>query len=204
MTGLTNMLATKPCLTAARMAALLLVTSALAAETNQSNSSAGPGVGASSTSSVPLPTAKPAKVRQIDWDELLPTEERGSLGTEPPPPIHDYLGGGPPAQQSGSFNVNPALDGAAVKIPGYVVPIHVAGDGLVSEFLLVPYVGACIHVPPPPPNQIVYVRFAKGVKVKSLADAQLVTGRMRTDTKYSHVAAAAYMLDADKVEPFDY
>jgi hypothetical protein len=49
------------------------------------------------------------------------------------------------------------LDGQLVKIPGFMVPLDDAAES-VSEFLLVPYAGACIHVPPPPPNQIVYVK----------------------------------------------
>ena len=56
-----------------------------------------------------------------------------------------------------------ALDGQDVEIPGYALPLEYSGTEI-SEFLLVPYVGACIHVPPPPPNQIVYVRFADGIR----------------------------------------
>ena len=51
-----------------------------------------------------------------------------------------------------------ALDGKLVKIPGYMVPLEDDSE-VVSEFLLVPYVGACIHTPPPPPNQIVQVKY---------------------------------------------
>ena len=53
--------------------------------------------------------------------------------------------------------VNTELDGQNVRIPGYLLPLDFDGKK-VTEFLLVPYVGACIHVPPPPPNQIVHVR----------------------------------------------
>ena len=49
------------------------------------------------------------------------------------------------------------LDGHVIKLPGYVLPLDFEGT-LVRSFLLVPYVGACIHVPPPPPNQIVHVQ----------------------------------------------
>jgi hypothetical protein len=51
---------------------------------------------------------------------------------------------------------NKKLDGKTVKIPGYIVPLDHIGFGVV-EFMLVPFIGACIHVPPPPPNQLIYV-----------------------------------------------
>jgi hypothetical protein len=52
------------------------------------------------------------------------------------------------------------LNGRIVRMPGYLLPLDVIG-AKVTEFLLVPYIGACIHVPPPPPNQIVYVKVVK-------------------------------------------
>ena len=51
-----------------------------------------------------------------------------------------------------------------VKIAGYVLPLDFE-DTTVKEFLLVPYIGACIHVPPPPPNQIIYVTSEEGIEV---------------------------------------
>ncbi len=54
------------------------------------------------------------------------------------------------------------------------------------EFLLVPFVGACIHVPPPPPIQIIYVKFPEGYKSRALYDAVWVTGRLATkNAKYN-------------------
>ena len=84
---------------------------------------------------------------------------RDQQSSAPAAAAHDYLGESGPAavQQSANAPVNTELDGKQVKIPGFIVPLDVAKDGTVSEFFLVPYFGACIHVPPPPPNQIVYV-----------------------------------------------
>ena len=62
--------------------------------------------------------------------------------------------------------VDATLDGKTVRMPGFVLPLEYAGKK-VSEFLLVPWVGACIHTPPPPPNQIVHVRMAKGAEFES-------------------------------------
>lgn len=73
--------------------------------------------------------------------------------------------------------VNPAIDGKTVRLPGYVLPLEFSGKQ-VTEFLLVPWVGACIHTPPPPPNQIVHVVADKPFDVSGMYDAVWVTGRM--------------------------
>ncbi len=75
--------------------------------------------------------------------------------------------------------VDAGLDGKAIKVPGYLLPLAFDEAG-VSEFLLVPYVGACIHTPPPPRNQIIYIRAATPFKVKGLYTPVWVSGRMST------------------------
>jgi hypothetical protein len=59
--------------------------------------------------------------------------------------------------------VNKELDGRQVALSGYLLPLDFSGKS-VSDFLLVPYVGACIHVPPPPPNQIVFAHLKTAMK----------------------------------------
>ena len=90
--------------------------------------------------------ASPAQVRQLEWETLLPANERGQAAA-PPPPTHDYLGENSSiaAMQSGSFEVNPELNGVLVKVPGFVVPLQSNAAGEVNEFFLVPYFGACIR-----------------------------------------------------------
>ncbi len=75
--------------------------------------------------------------------------------------------------------VVPSLDGANVRIAGYLLPIEFKGDK-VTEFLLVPFVGACIHVPPPPANQIVHVRYEEGFSTRGLFAPVWVNGAMST------------------------
>ncbi len=124
---------------------------------------AAPARAADTKVSPPITTAKKEAARMIDWDALLPDRERANFNAEPPAPLHDYLGErGAAARQTGSIAVNTKLSETKVKIPGFVVPLVVNDNGVVSEFFLVPYFGACIHVPPPPPNQIVYVKLAGG------------------------------------------
>lgn len=71
----------------------------------------------------------------------------------------------------------PALDGNVVRMPGYALPLEFAGTG-VKEFLLVPYVGACIHTPPPPPNQIVFVSLEQPYEMHDLYEPVWITGRL--------------------------
>lgn len=73
--------------------------------------------------------------------------------------------------------VNTALNGQEVRLPGYLLPLEISGKK-VTEFLLVPWVGACIHTPPPPPNQIVHVRLDKPFEMGGLFAPVWVTGRL--------------------------
>jgi hypothetical protein len=91
------------------------------------------------------------------------------------------------------------LDGKRVRIGGYVVPLDFEATA-VKEFLLVPYVGACIHVPPPPVDQIIYVKAGKGFAIGSPEDAVTVTGTIRSETAVTGLADAGYSLDAETVE----
>lgn len=140
----------------------------------------------------------------VDWIELLPEKER-RLAEEPEAFVHDYLGeDGPPMKQTGSFATNPRLNGAFVKVPGFVVPLTMEQQGVVAEFLLVPYFGACIHVPPPPPNQIVYVRLQKPALIRTIWDPFWATGTLSTTMKDTRMASAAYSLAGEKLEPYEY
>jgi hypothetical protein len=92
-----------------------------------------------------------------------------------------------------------SLDGQRVRLPGYIVPLEVSEEGRVTEFLLVPYFGACIHVPPPPPNQIVHVTSELGVKVDELYQPYWIEGPMQVKSSTSELADAGYQMEADKI-----
>jgi hypothetical protein len=95
-----------------------------------------------------------------------------------------------------------SLNGELVKIPGFVVPLE--GDNeTTTEFLLVPYFGACIHVPPPPANQIVYVKFSDAVPIDNLYDAVWVTGTLTTNGWEGDLATVGYSLSGISVSPYD-
>ena len=164
-----------------------------------------PPVGTPAPVVKPGPTAPAGAARELDWDELLPQDVRARFSGGPPPPTHDTWGeGGLAAQQMMDFSINKALDGALIKIPGFIVPLDVGKDGLVTDFFLVPYFGACIHVPPPPPNQIVHVRISKGIALDSIYEAYWITGRMKVVNKSTRLGAAAYQLAASDVEIYKY
>jgi hypothetical protein len=105
--------------------------------------------------------------------------------------------------------VNPLLNGQNVRLPGYLLPLEFSGKQ-VTEFLLVPWVGACIHTPPPPPNQIVHVKPEKPVEIGGMFAPVWVTGQMTTGAikkSLSLVDGSAdidvgYSLRASQVEPY--
>ncbi len=106
------------------------------------------------------------------------------------------------SQQPGTNEV-PAvvaeLDGKRVRIGGYVVPLDFDATKI-KEFLLVPFVGACIHVPPPPPNQIIYVKAADGFEVNGQFEPVYVTGTIKTARQFTGLAATGYTMEADRVD----
>lgn len=152
----------------------------------------------------PAPAAGSAQT--LEWEDLLPENERNSFQAGPPPPTHDYLSGegGLAAQQPMNFNVNGKLEGRNVRVPGFIVPLELDAQGKVTEFFLVPYFGACIHVPPPPPNQMLYVTVQKGITLDSMYAAYWVTGKLSTKTKQTKLGAAAYTLTASNLEEYKY
>lgn len=101
------------------------------------------------------------------------------------------------------------LDGQVIRMPGYALPLELSEDG-VMEFLLVPYVGACIHSPPPPPNQMVFVTLREEYKMQSLYDPVWITGRLRTEPSSRSLSfvdgqsqvSTGYALDAITIEPY--
>lgn len=92
-----------------------------------------------------------------------------------------------------------ALDGKSVKIPGFMVPLE-DDQREVTEFLLVPSPQACIHVPPPPPNQMVYVKMKKGSE--AAVGPIWVYGTLNLVTKKSMYGDASFELVGEAIEPY--
>jgi hypothetical protein len=137
----------------------------------------------------------------LQWQDLIP---QGGL----PMADQDGLGG---VVEHGAMTPVAGVDqsalvtdyhGRQVRIPGYVLPLEF-DDAEVREFLLVPYVGACIHVPPPPANQIVYVTSEEGVPVGGMFEPVWVTGVITTASISNELADIGYQIEADLVEPYE-
>lgn len=105
--------------------------------------------------------------------------------------------------QLGTFNTVADLNNLTVRLPGFIVPLDFRSDKKYREFLLVPYFGACLHTPPPPPNQIVYVRTETPVTVADIWSPVWVEGKMHTQRHENDVGSAAYTLSLSKMTPYD-
>jgi len=107
-------------------------------------------------------------------------------------------------EQIGTYNVVADLNGAKVRLPGYVVPLDFNASSEYDEFLLVPYFGACLHTPPPPPNQIVFVKSAEAAKITNINEPVWIEGVMKTGEFGSDLGNSAYELTLSKLEPYEY
>jgi hypothetical protein len=135
-----------------------------------------------------------AEPLELYWEDMIPKDY---IASEIPLDHNNSM-----QQQSLDAPVVPELNGKLVKIPGFVVPLE--GDNQkITEFLLVPYFGACIHVPPPPPNQIVYVKFSEAVPIDNIYDAVWITGTLTTTTWEGELALVGYSLEGITVSSFD-
>jgi hypothetical protein len=143
-------------------------------------------------------SAPPPAADRTFFGGATPKSDDGSL---PPPPLPEGKFISMKRRQPGAGagpQVVTELDGKVVKIGGYVVPLDFEAT-TVTEFLLVPFVGACIHVPPPPPNQIIYVKTEGGFDITGPFDPVTVTGTIRTETAFTGLADAGYSIDATSV-----
>jgi len=151
--------------------------------------------------------AVPGQPRVITWEELVPKdwdpgkELKGidlSKLDDSDPRANELL----MKLQAVSDNAptNPALNGVDVKIPGFIVPLE-ENKGEVTEFLLVPYFGACIHTPPPPANQILHVRPKQGAKFRAM-DTVWVSGKLQTVRNDSMMGVSGYEVVADSVTKY--
>lgn len=138
-------------------------------------------------------------VADLTWRDLLPEGDR-SL----PADLRGIL----PHDESAVASSQPAStgtradwNGRIVRLSGFVVPLDYSGTG-VTVFILVPFVGACIHVPPPPANQLVLVTTARPFATDGLFEAVTVTGQFGTASTSTHLADIGYALSAGDIRPY--
>ena len=155
--------------------------------------------------------------RVVDWDELMPpgyVESLNKLSEESSFGISDLFSFDDDTEEAqnayeelrsllNSAPIVPELNNQEVKIPGFVVPLDF---DFVTEtfqnFLLVPYFGACIHTPPPPSNQIVYVTAKEKLDQNWLDYAIWVSGILSTESKSNEYGIAGYSMENATLEEY--
>lgn len=139
-----------------------------------------------------------ATATEITWDDLIP----------PGLPYAEIIGEGDmdvendtwsPIYDDNATKLNDALNGKYIVMPGFVIPFDISAEG-VTRFMLVPYVGACIHVPPPPANQLVMVDTKDPWPSDDLWEPVWVTGEMRTELQDTDLGQTGYSIVADRME----
>ena len=144
-------------------------------------------------------SARAEDYTDLDWEDLLPENEtttpqafRGLIDHDSAPLS---------SQQPASSGVRTDWNGQIVRLPGFIVPIDHQGSGVVA-FILVPYVGACVHVPPPPANQLVFVTTETPYESAGLFEPVNVIGMFGVSSISTQFADIGYALSADKIEPY--
>ncbi len=102
-----------------------------------------------------------------------------------------------------STKVRPEFNNKHIRIAGYIVPIEYDDNQVITEFFLVPYFGACIHVPPPPPNQLIYVKHPKGFTLPDLYTPFWVDGTVVIETQENELGLSAYSMRNVKLERYE-
>ena len=160
--------------------------------------------------------------RVLEWTDLMPKDDLEAL-LNPPEYLNDIVDGSVEDQldnqvQSAieqasdsryqqalvSTRIVPSLEGQAVRVPGFIVPFEFGDERQkVTRFFLVPYYGACLHLPPPPPNQIIHATYEQGFKVGSFFEPFWLSGVLRTSLIENEVATSAYVIKVDRIEVYD-
>ena len=156
----------------------------------------------------------------VEWTDLIPPEVLEIL-LNPPSYIDEIEDGSPEDQITSqmknalaeeeedayrralaSTEVNPAMDGQKIRIPGFVVPLEFDEEQTISQFFLVPYFGACLHMPPPPPNQIILVDAPDGVQIAAMYEPFWLEGQVSTTITENNMAKSAYAMQLHTLSPY--
>lgn len=145
---------------------------------------------------IPMLAVATEQPKELEWEDLVPE------GFAAPEMGIEHIGQAMAGPQTINAPVVKELNGKLVKIPGFVVPLE-GDDEVVTEFLLVPYFGACVHVPPPPSNQLIHVKMPKGAPVEAMYDPIYVIGIIKTESWEGELAQVGYSMDGSDIAPYD-
>ena len=165
-------------------------------------------------------TPSDSPFKTIEWIELMPKDDLEAL-LNPPEYLSDIVDGSAEDQISSKVQSNfddapddryqqalvstrvvPEMEGQSIRIPGFVVPVQFDDQQVVTQFFLVPFFGACLHMPPPPPNQIIFVESPDGLKLDSLYDPFWISGVLQTTLVENEIARSSYSLDLKHYEKY--
>ena len=147
-------------------------------------------------------TVLAATPREITWDDLLPAGVPYSeiIGEGELDEVNDTWN---PIYDENATKLNESLDGSYIKMPGFIIPFDIGVKG-VTEFMLVPYTGACIHMPPPPANQLVMVNAKTPWPSDDLWNPVWVIGMMRMQLQTTDLGQTGYAIVADQMEVYEW
>lgn len=157
---------------------------------------------------------------EIDWIELMPREDLAVL-LDPP----NFLLGIEDGSEEDNMQTLSAkskmddkakrfnevlkseriikeFDGRNIRIPGFIVPLTSNNEREVVEFFIVPYFGACLHLPPPPPNQIIFGQWADGIELSDLSAPLWFEGKINIEKNSNEMGTSAYKLNLINVMPY--
>ncbi len=143
------------------------------------------------------------EIVDLDWLDLIPEDEAGVLWES----MRRLSGVIQHGELTTGFDQEEAqaltdeYNGKIIRIPGYMVPIDFDATG-VTTFILAPFVGACIHVPPPPANQLILVTAKEPYDFKGLFDPVYVTGLFGAAVNATLLAQIGYAMSGDVIEPY--
>jgi hypothetical protein len=162
-------------------------------------------------------TDVPIDHKTMDWTDLMPSSDleallnppdyvsevdEGSLGDEPVSMLKSTITVPNDRYQQAliSTRVRPELDGNDIRIAGYLVPVEYNDNQEATTFFAVPFFGACLHLPPPPPNQIILVQSEKGVRIDDMYTPYWLSGELHTDLQENDMAESAYTMTLQSAE----
>ena len=156
-----------------------------------------------------------ANYEEIDWVALMPEDDLSALLNRPEflndiadgsaaDSVDDFASKQLEDEQAQRYQqalvstrVIEAFDGKAIRIPGFIVPLEQNDEQKATAFFVVPYFGACLHMPPPPPNQILYVESEQGITLENLYDPYWFEGIVSIEQKVDAMGTSAYSLSLD-------
>jgi hypothetical protein len=158
-----------------------------------------------------------ANITHLNWTALLPQTEKQIIAQYQAPQgqaqkledmtaqiLRSIQASSDKSYQQALISTNTVnnLDNLLISISGFIVPIDFHEDKSVRHLFLVPYFGACLHFPPPSPNQMIFIRLKPGFSELDITQAYIFEGRLNLDLFEDPLGTSAYTLDPISINKF--